>query len=336
MTDEPTGVGETPQSAPHPRVSVVVITWNRPLFVASCLDHLERLTERPHQILIVDASPGPDTAAVVAGHPGATRHAFPGGAGHMTHARNEALLHATGDVIAFLDDDANVRPEWMTGLLEAYRNSRVAAVAGRTCNPGEDEEHADPDTIGRMLPSGELTGNFGANPGRIITIDHGIGANMSFRREVLARLGGFRDDYPGTALREDTDIFLRLRQLGLRAVFAPAAVVDHVGAPHVKGRRFDWRYQFWAHHNHMLLLARTHGIGTPATRQWARVALARSVRAVHARCPRSFTRPLVSLAGIVAGVGSAARTRRAGSSPTRDDPRGREIRAALSRVSSCV
>ena len=62
--------------------------------------------------------------------------------------------------------------------------------------------------IGRLLPDGRLTGFFGADPGRIIDVNHGIGANMAFRRHVLGRLGGFRDDFRGIGgVREDTDVF---------------------------------------------------------------------------------------------------------------------------------
>ena len=252
----------------RPTVSVVIVTWLRPEYARACIEHLVALLPPPNEIIVVDAGADTQTADVVADYGDVKRVAFPGGAGHMTTARNVGLCNATGEVIAFVDDDANARAGWLEGLLEAFADPSVGAVAGRTCNGVPGEESDGVGEIGLLRPTGELTANFAADPGRLVDVDHGIGANMSFRREVLAALGGFRDDFPGVALREDADMFLRVRALGWRAVFAPTAVVDHVGAPHVRGRRFDYRYQFWARCNHALLLARNFGLGSPQFRAW--------------------------------------------------------------------
>jgi hypothetical protein len=87
---------------------------------------------------------------------------------------------------------------------------------------------------------------------------------MSVRREVLLALGGIRDNYPGTCLREESDMFLRVRQAGHRIVYTPSAVVTHVAAPYVHGRRFDLRYHYYGHRNHIVLLTSTIGTREPA------------------------------------------------------------------------
>lgn len=178
----------------------------------------------------------------------------------------------------------------MEGLRAAFADPSVGAVAGRTCNPAGRDESDVGEPVGRLLPNGDLTANFAADLAEVIEVDHGIGANMAFRREVLAELGGFRDDFGGTALREDADIFLRLRALGYRAVFAPRAVADHVGAPHIKGQRFDYRYKFWGRHNHALLLARKFGIGSSELRSWTRSEIRRVAKTEHPRFIRRVVR----------------------------------------------
>ena len=60
----------------------------------------------------------------------------------------------------------------------------------------------------------------------------------------------------------------------LIAVFAPLAVVDHLPAPHVKGRRFDTRYKLYGRRNHMVMLARYAGRRSPLTAD-ARIAATR-------------------------------------------------------------
>jgi GT2 family glycosyltransferase len=313
------------------KVSVVIVSWRRPIFVHSCLEHLGRLELRADEVLVVDASPDELTAAVVEKFAWARYLRFPKGAGHMTTSRNFSLCHVTGDIIAFLDDDANARPGWLGGLLEAFADPTVGAVAGRTCNGHPGEERQGREAIGRILMNGQLTANFAANPGSLIEVEHGIGANMSFRRQVLARLGGFRDDFRGVGgVREDADIFLRTRALGYRALFSPSAVVDHVGAPHAQGRRFDLRYTFWMRHNHALLLARNYGLGSHSFRRWVYGELLRTLRIEHPSWMRRGARIGIRFAGLLAGIAASVQKGRwHASDPVRRDRTGREIRRSL-------
>jgi GT2 family glycosyltransferase len=319
-----------------PKVSVVIVSWCRPEYVRACLAHLMNLTPKPDEVVVVDASADDRTAAVVNDFPSVLRVRFAGGAGHLTTSRNVGLLHVSGDVIAFIDDDAYVRDGWLTAILAAFVDRGVGAVAGRTCNGTPGEESEGIAEIGRILPSGDLTGYFAADPGATIEVDHGIGANMSFRREVLARLGGFRNDFLGVgALREDTDIFLRLRALGYRVVFAPAAAVDHVGAPHVRGRRFDFRYLFWARHNHALLLARNFGLASSEFRTWVATELGRVLNARHPNRLRRAVRIALGVAAIAAGIAACLRKARwRASDPVRRDAVGEQIRAHLLSVAT--
>jgi GT2 family glycosyltransferase len=312
------------------RLSICVVTYERSAFLRRCVESLLGDIDANDQIVIVDASKHDEGEALLALAPGVVYVHAPELAGWMTKSRNEALRHATGTIIAFLDDDVVVHPGWRVGLLAAFSDQGVAAVAGRTRNgqPGEDEA-AQP--IGRLLSDGSLTAEFAARTESVVEIDHGIGANMSFRRSVLAELGGFRDDYPGTAMREDTDVFLRVGRLGQRAVFAPEAVVDHLPAPHVRGTRFDLRYELYGRRNHMVLLARDKGIRSLILRRW----ILREFRGIG-RAPklRSKTRRLaVSLGGVLWGGAAMVRQARwAPMSPQRTDQLGDELRHILSEV----
>ncbi|MBB6389889.1 GT2 family glycosyltransferase [Microbacterium thalassium] len=284
------------------------------------------------QVVVVDASPESDRDAVHVAFPTAEYVHDTSVAGWMTRARNVALLSVKGRVVSFLDDDVVVRPGWQAAVLAAFEDAAVAAVAGRTCNGIDGEEHyAQP--VGRLLPDGGLTEGFASLPTEPVDVDHGIGANMSFRTSVIARLGGFRDDYPGTAMREDTDIYLRVRAIGGRAVFAPEAVVDHLPAPHVTGARFDTRYKLYARRNHMVLLARDGGLRSPVLRRW----IGREFRSV-VRAPGlvgKASRFGVTAIGI--GWGALAAVRDAAwnpTPPTRSDAKGARIRAALDEAAA--
>jgi GT2 family glycosyltransferase len=314
-----------------PSVSVVIVSWRRPDYVRSCLQRLCALSPVPHEIVVVDASPDDETRSVVSDFSNVLHVPFPGGAGHMTTSRNVGLLHVSGDVIAFLDDDTVVHDGWLAGVIAAFEESRVGALAGRTCNGQPGEESEGVEDIGRLLPDGRLTAFFAADPGRILDVAHGIGANMAFSRQVLGELGGFRDDFRGVGgVREDTDVFFRVGALGHRIVFSPYAAVDHLGAPHVRGRRFDFRYMFWSRHNPALLLGRNFGLGSNYFRSWLRRELAQAVTAQHSNPFRRAARILLGIIGVVGGVLSAAvKGGWKSSNPHRSDDLGDRIRSHL-------
>lgn len=310
-------------------LSVCVVTYMRPDSLRRCLQalayHLSPLT----QVVIVDASPRSVQGDVEAIRATAKYVHAPSLAGWMTRSRNEALQWTDGQIIAFLDDDVVIRPGWERGLLRAFADPAVDAVAGRTCNgiPGE-EVYSLP--IGRLLPDGRLTEGFASLPANPMPVDHGIGANMAFRRRILARLGGFRDDYPGTAMREDTDIFLRVGALGATTVFEPDAAVDHLPAPHVRGARFDTRYKLYARRNHVVLLARHGGIGSPTLRRWIRGQFASVSEA--AGLGAKVRRLGVTGLGVTWGLVVLPRYATWGpSSPERRDRTGSAIRERLER-----
>ncbi|MEV1128797.1 glycosyltransferase [Agromyces sp. NPDC049794] len=310
-----------------PKLSVCIVTYERPEFLRRCLDALAQGLSERTEIVVVDAS-AVDRHDVTSdiGRGVVYVHA-PQLAGAMTRSRNEALKHVRGTIVSFLDDDVVLRPGWEHALLSAFEDPDIAAVAGRTCNgvPGEDR-YGKP--IGRLLADGTLTDGFSSLPGGLVDVDHGIGANMSFRRSVLADLGGFRDDYPGTALREDTDVFLRIRALGGRAVFAPDAAVDHLPAPHVRGARFDTRYKLYGRRNHLVLLSRDGGIRSPLIWRWVRTQFRAiwSAGGLAAKLRRSG----VTIVGVAWGSLAMLRCARWNPLPPRRmDALGRELREKL-------
>lgn len=308
------------------RLSVCIVTYERPEFLRRCLAALRGSSAPAEQIVVVDASAKEDRGAA-ADDPSVVYVWAPELAGWMTRSRNEALRWATGDVIAFLDDDVCVHPGWAQAVRDGFSDPAVAAAGGRTLNglPGEE---ASGEPIGRYLPRGRLTSGFAQDATSVVEMDHGIGANMAFRRSVLAELGGFRDDYPGTALREDTDMFLRVRSQGRRVVFLPNAVVDHRPAPHVVGQRFDTRYKLYGRRNHLVLLARHEGIRSPVIRQWVVDEFARVVEVPGTR--RRALRLGVTMVGVAWGLGAMVSQARWGPSrPQRFGEQAEQLRVLL-------
>ncbi|MHA6623818.1 glycosyltransferase family 2 protein [Pseudonocardia sichuanensis] len=172
----------------------------------------------------------------------------------LSGARNTAIAEAAGDVVVFLDDDAQARPGWLAALLAPYSDPTVAAVGG-VAHPRW------PTNRPRVLPgaapydpnaTGELDWIVGCTytgqPEFRTEVRNLMGCNMSFRREVFARVGGFAEDIGRIGKNplgcEETELCIRARQAYLRSgekiriVFEPAAVVDH----RVSADRVEWAY----------------------------------------------------------------------------------------------
>jgi GT2 family glycosyltransferase len=172
----------------------------------------------------------------------------------LSGARNTAVTEAVGDVIVFLDDDAEARPGWLAALLAPYADPTVVGVGGvahprwPTNRPRvlPGDAPYDPDATGELdwIVGCTYTGQ----PRTQAEVRNLMGCNMSFRREVFERVGGFAEDIGRIGKNplgcEETELCIRARQIYRRAgqeiriVFEPAAVVDH----RVSDDRVEWAY----------------------------------------------------------------------------------------------
>ena len=288
--------------------SVVIPTYNRATYIGECIEHLVAQTCTPAEIVVVDASTDRTTESVVRAFPDVVYVRSPHGRGTTATSRAMGIERTTGDVVAFLDDDAYPEPDWLEVLVSRYAEG-VAGVGGRAINGQPGEEDEGHDRVGRLNDDGSLTGFFAAVTDGDVDVDHLLGANMSMRRRVIDELGGIRDYYPGTCLREESDIALRARAAGYRLVYTPRAVVHHMGGTYAKGHRFDRRYEYFAARNHAVLLITALGAHDPRTRANASAA-SRRVRDHLRYAARSLTgRPGGSdhpLRGTANGISRAA------------------------------
>ena len=155
-------------------------------------------------------------------------------------------------MVLFVDDDIIPDSDLVRFHAEAYGDPAVAGVGGRVIG-GYDRFGAGVGTFRRF--DGTVIRNFGSD--RAADVDHLPGGNMSFRRSVFDRIGGFDVSYGGPGLGEETDFCLRARRAGFRLIFEPRASIDHLHLPTGGCRepRFDtWLY--WHAHNGILFVLR--------------------------------------------------------------------------------
>ena len=147
----------------------------------------------------------------------------------LTLARNLGLRETSGEIVLFCDDDVVPSPGFLPAHLRPYADPTVGAVAGRVTGHMDDALRDPSRLTGRVRRDGSFTANFDSlEPA---DVDFGMGCNMSFRRSALMAAGGFDERYTGSFFREEGDAFARVKRLGYRVVFEPAAHVEHLAAP---------------------------------------------------------------------------------------------------------
>lgn len=201
-------------AGPWPRISVVVCTYNGARTIRDCCEGLRRLDYPNYEVIVVDDGSVDDTAAIASEYD--VRLIRTGNQG-LSSARNTGLTAATGELIAYLDDDAYPDPHWLTYLAATFRTTTHAGVGGPNLAPPGDGPIAD---CIAQAPGG---------PVHVLVTDrvaeHIPGCNMTFRRAALEAIGGF--DARFRTAGDDVDVCWRLQERGWTLGFHPAAVVWH-------------------------------------------------------------------------------------------------------------
>ncbi|OKH52669.1 hypothetical protein NIES2101_13580 [Calothrix sp. HK-06] len=241
---------KTANIADFPSLTVAICTKDRPDNLTRCLNSLLKLQEKSYfEILVVDNAPSDQrTQDVVAALPTVryVREPKPG----LDFARNLAISSATGEILAYIDDDVVVDRQWLNGLKEAWAENPDASAFTGLILPFELDTEAqilfeeaggfrrgfEKIRYGQVLPGNELypcgSGIFGA------------GCNMAFRRDMLIKLGGFDEaldtgaPLPGGG---DLDIFYRVIRAGYVLVYEPRYLIYHQH----RRETAKLRHQYW-------------------------------------------------------------------------------------------
>jgi GT2 family glycosyltransferase len=227
------------------RASVVVPTnFARPAELRRCVKRLGELDHPDFEVIVIDNRPADAPPAEIDGAR-VVREPRPG----ISAARNRGIAVATGEIIAFTDDDVQVHPGWLSALGRRFaRQPRVSAVSGLVV-PLELETQAQIffEQSGSGLDRAyapltfERAGRFrvrrrdeqsGLEEVRslYLTGEFGFGANMAFRTAVLQASGGFDEALGvGTPTRggEDLAMFVELLMAGHQLGYEPTAIIEH-------------------------------------------------------------------------------------------------------------
>lgn len=197
-----------------PRISVVVCSHNGARTLRDCCQGLWELDYANFEVIVVDDGSSDDTASIAREYGFRVITTENGGLGQ---ARNIGMEAATGEIVAYIDDDTRPDSHWLTYLAASFENSSHAAVGGPNIPPPADGFIA------------ECVANAPGNPVHVLLSDeeaeHLPGCNLAIRKDRLKAIGGFDPRF--RVAGDDVDLCWRLQQKGWTLGFSPAAVVWH-------------------------------------------------------------------------------------------------------------
>jgi glycosyltransferase involved in cell wall biosynthesis len=202
----------------RPQITVVIATRNRPDRLAAALTSLraQTLDQSAFDVIVVDDDSTDsrvpqllaDAEAGAAPRVSVIRRSVATG---PSRARNEGWRAATGELIAFTDDDCELTPEWLAAGLTEWDGTSRSFVQGRT-----SPLPAERDRLGMFaytIDIPEMSSEFQT-------------CNIFYPRALLEELGGFDAETHPTS-GEDTDLAWRAIEAGATARFAPRAQAYH-------------------------------------------------------------------------------------------------------------
>lgn len=216
-----------PKDRGWPAISVIVCSYNGERTIRDCLEGLLRLEYPNLEIIVVNDGSTDRTELIAREYPFRIISTKNGG---LSNARNVGLEAATGEIVAYIDDDAWPDAHWLLYLADSFLTTTHVAVGGPNIPPPRDSALA------------HCVANAPGGPVHVLLSDreaeHIPGCNMAFRKAALQAIGGFDGRFRTAG--DDVDVCWRLQERGETLGFNAAAVVWHRRRASI---RAYWRQQ---------------------------------------------------------------------------------------------
>ncbi len=211
----------------EPLISIIINTLNRADVLPDSLSSLMGLSYPRFEVIVVNGPSTDRTEEVLSAWQGRikTRHSPEA---NLSMSRNIGIEAASGEIVAFIDDDAAPHPDWLTELALPYRDPRIGAVGGYTIDNTGVRFQVRKTICDRFGNAFNVSPFFDERPLCFPGSPYYpslLGTNSSFRRDVLEEIGGFDPAY--AYFLDETDVCLRVVDAGYEIHYAPRALVFH-------------------------------------------------------------------------------------------------------------
>jgi len=282
-------------------ISVVLATRDRPELLHAALEALGRSMRPEDELIVVDSASADPAVSRVLEKAGVhtIRLDRPG----TSLARNAGVAAARSPIVAFVDDDCIVAPEWLERIEAAFSYPGLGFVTGRV----------DADRQASLATSVFVGAEIRRFDGPADPAAFGGAGNSAFRREALLQIGGFDEGMgPATPLcsAEDQDVFWRMVRAGWRGIYDPSIVVTHTqwrGRSQTFRREYEYGVGAGAVAIKLIRLRDAQGWPVMRARLW-HDGFGAAVRSLRSGYKSGVVGGLMRATGVCAGAFRAART----------------------------
>jgi glycosyltransferase involved in cell wall biosynthesis len=218
------------------KISVIVCTYNRNDYILKALNSLARQTlpADQYEIVIVNNNSTDNTDTLCQTFLQKYRQQrncfyFIETQQGLSYARNRGIVESSGDILVFMDDDAQADENFLQEICHFFETTPDAKACGGRIYP--DFESKQPEWMSRFLLPLTSTLDKGNKIKLFKGTKYPVGANMAFKKEVFQQYGMFNPDLgrKGNNLdgSEEKDIFFKLKKDRKKIYYLPFATIKH-------------------------------------------------------------------------------------------------------------
>jgi glycosyltransferase involved in cell wall biosynthesis len=209
-------------------LSIIICTYNRDKFLKICLQSIATLTadKALYEVVVVNNNCTDSTDELcqrfAQQHPDIPFRQVVEKNQGLGFARNKGIAEARGEIISFIDDDAEATPLFVQSILNAFaQHPQYNALGGKILPIYEDGK--EPEWLNKYLFGPISKVDYGSKT-RPFPKKYPAGCNMVFRRQLFEKYGGFVGQLSRS---DDKDMFLRLKKHREKVLYAADVVVYH-------------------------------------------------------------------------------------------------------------
>lgn len=228
------------------KVSVAICTYNRSKLLALCIESLALMDfpKNDFEVIVVDNNSKDDTAglcrSMISKYSSLNlRYVLETKQG-VAHTRTRGASEASGEIVAYIDDDCIAEPNWLKEIVQFYDAHPEAMSTGGRIIPKYTVPVAD--WFGKYFWGLVANYDLGKKVFQMKGVRYPSGANMHFRKKAFEQYGYFDGDLgrSGNSLMagEEKAMYLKLINHHEKVYYLPHVIVHH----HVEGNKFDKAY----------------------------------------------------------------------------------------------
>lgn len=216
------------------KVSIVISTYNREEYIEAALNSLrdQTLGYEDFEVILVNNNSTDSTENICRkfqkNNPTLDFKYFLEKKQGLSYARNRGIEETSGDIVVFLDDDAEALPDYLENLINHFKSNQLLVGGGKIIPKWETGK---PKWMSRFLEPLVSVIDYSKKKVPFKQGKYPIGANMFFHKSIFEKVGLFNTELGRTGKNlmggEEKDIFARVSGLSIPIMYLPDVVVWH-------------------------------------------------------------------------------------------------------------